>query len=103
MEENVIGLIAEAEENAARTKERAEARAAVIAAAAEAEAAQISSASEAECRQLREEGIRNAELAAEEEYGRTLAAARLEAKRYADGLLGHTDGYVADIVGRLTK
>lgn len=103
MEENIIGLIAEAEEKAAAKKAQALSEAAEIVAAAEKDAQEISKRSSAECAALRDEIIKCAEENAASDYDKAIEESRSEAKAYADSRLARADSFVLDIVGRLTK
>ena len=103
MEENIIGEIAKAEEEAAKRKSAGMERAAALLSEAEKSASELLKAAETDCAMLRADGIRKAEAEASAEYDRTVALAARNAKEYADGLLAHTDVAVAEIVGRLTK
>lgn len=103
MEDNIIGLIAEAENKAAAKKVQAQAEAAEIVAAAEKRAQEIAKSSEAECANLRESAIKFAEEKAASDYEKAIAESRAAAKEYADSHFGHASDLVLDIVGRLTK
>ena len=103
MEENIIGRIAEAESQAAAIKARAQAEAAEILAAAEKTAAENLKSSEAECSELVKSGIKAAEVQAQSDYANSISSARMEAEKYADGLLENIESHVSEIVGRLTK
>lgn len=103
MEENIIGLIAEAEEKAAAKKAQAQTEAAAIVSAAEKQAQNIAKSSEAECANLREETLKNAEKNAVSDYDKAISESRAEAKAYADRHLERAEGFVLEIVGRLTK
>ena len=103
MEENIIGQIAEAEKEAAERKAQASLRAAEIVAEAEQRAALFAKGSEAELRNYRETALKQATERAQKEYEKSIAACAAQAKEYADGLLKGAEGYIAQIVGRLTK
>lgn len=103
MEENIIGLIAEAEERAAAKKAQALSEAAEIVAAAERNAQEIAKRSSAECAALREEIIKCAEEKAALDYHKAIEESSAEAKAYADSHLERAQNFVLDIVGRLTK
>lgn len=103
MEENIIEQIAQAEAEAERKKSEASESAALLLAEAERAASAVLRAAETDCAIMRAEGVAKAEREAEESYGRALAAARKEAREYADGVLGRADVYVAEIVGRVVK
>lgn len=103
MEENIIERIAQAEAEATERRALAQARAAEIMAEAQAEAGRIAKASEEACRACREERLKKAQEEADASYEAAIAACKQEARAYADGLLSHTEVYVVDIVGRLTK
>ena len=103
MEENIIGLIAEAEKDAAAKKAEAEETALTIVAAAEKQAQEILKNSEAECAAYRENALKCAAEQAQSDYEKALNDSRQQAKEYADGLLARSDNFVLDIVGRLTK
>ena len=103
MEENIIGMIAEAESKAQARKAQAQLRATIIVSEAERTAADIARSSEEACRARKEEGIRNAESEAEAEYRKSLETAREEGAKLAEALLEHTGEYISEIVGRLTK
>lgn len=103
MEENIIGEIAKAEEEAVERRSAGEERAAALLAEAAKRAGEIVRAAETDCAVLRADGIRRAEAEASAAYERTLGLAETEAKEYADGVLAHTDVYVAEIVGRIAK
>lgn len=103
MEENIIGLIAEAEERAAAKKAQAQSEAAEIVAAAEKNAQEIAKRSVAECAELREKMIKCAEEKAASDYEKAIGESKADAKDYADSLLNRADSLVLDIVGRLTK
>ena len=103
MENTIIGEIAKAEEEGAKRKEESEARARVLLAEAEDRASEILKNAETDCAILRVNGIKEAEVAADAAYNRTLSLAAKEAKEYADGILERTDVYVAEIVGRIVK
>lgn len=103
MEENIIGLIAEAEERAAAKKAQALSEAAEIVAAAERDAQEVAKRSAAECAALREEMINCAEEKAASNYKNAIEESSSEAKAYADSHLARAENFVLDIVGRLTK
>ena len=103
MEENIIGLIAEAEERAAAKKAQALSEAAEIVAAADSNAQEIARRSVAECAVLRDEMIKCAEEKAAADYDKAIEESRAEAKAYADSHFELASGLVFDIVGRLTK
>lgn len=103
MDGNVIGIISQAEAQAAKIKEEAEAQAAEIIAAAEKKAAEIIKSSEVSCAEYRQTSLAEAEKTAESEYIGSIESSRSRAKKYADGLISHSDGYVSDIVGRIVK
>lgn len=103
MEENIIVLIAEAEQKAAAKKAQAQAAAADIVSAAEIKAQQIAKSSEEECAQLRENTVKNAELAAASNYEKAIEKSRAAANEYANSHLEQAEGFVLDIIGRLTK
>lgn len=103
MEENIIGMIAKAEEEAAARKAAAQLRAAEIVAEAEKGASQYAKESAQAIKQLREQSLRAAEERATSEYDAVLKNRRVMAKQYADTVLGRADEYVTEIVGRLTK
>lgn len=103
MEEDVIGLIAQAEAQAAEIKEKAQAEAAEIIAAAEKRAAGIVKESEVFCAQYRVEKFAEAKAEAENAYNAAIMSGKAAAKEYADGIIARSDGDVSDIVGRLLK
>lgn len=103
MEENVLGLIAEAESRASEIKAQALEQAAKIIAAAEKNAADISRSSEAECAEFREKSQTAAQNKAAADYEKTINDSRAEAASYADSILEYASIHVTDIVGRLTK
>lgn len=103
MEENIIGFIAKAEEQAAAKKAQAQTEAAEIISAAEKKAQEISKASDSECALLREKTIKKAEEQAETSYQKTIADSYLKAKEYADSRIERSGEIVLDIVGRLLK
>ncbi len=103
MEETIIGEIAKAEEEGAKRKSESEERARILLAEAERQSSEIVKAAETECAILRANGLRAAETEAQGAYERALSLAEREAREYADALLGHTDVYVAEIVGRIVK
>ena len=103
MEENIIGLIAKAEEEAAAKKAQAQTEAAEIIAAAEKKAQEISKSSDSECALLREKTLKSAEEKADLNYQKAIADSYSAAKAYAESHLERAEGFVLDIVGRLTK
>ena len=104
VEENIIGFIAEAEQEAALKKDAAEQSAAEIVAAAEKRATELARESEAELKRLREETLRGAEERAVTAYRATLEKSRADAAAYADKILSaNSDEAVSEIVGRLLK
>lgn len=103
MEENIIGLIAEAESKAAAKKAQAQSEAAAIVAAAERDAQEIFRRSAVECAALRDEMIKCAEEKAVSDYEKAIEESMAKAKEYADSHLERADSFVFEIVGRLTK
>lgn len=103
MEENIIGLIAEAEQKAAAKKAQALTEAAEIVAAAERDAQEISRRSVSDCAGLREETIKFAEEKAASDYEKSIEESKAEAKAFADSQLELAENLVLDIVWRLTK
>ncbi len=103
MEENIIVDIAKAEEEGARRRAEGTERARLLLADAEERSSEILKKAETDRAILRANGIRKAESASDAAYEHTLALAAKDAKEYADGLLGHTETYVAEIVGRILK
>lgn len=103
MDENVIGIISQAEAQAVKIKEEAQAKAAEIIAAAEKQAAEIIRSSEISCAQYRREALETAEKTAESDYAEAISRSRADAKKYADVLISRSDNYVSDIVGRIVK
>ena len=103
MEENILRLIAEAEQKAAEIKSQAQEEAAKIASDAADKAAEITKTSELLLAQMRVETLKEAEAGAQKTYETAIKACRSEAKAYADSLLEETDIHVKDIVGRITK
>lgn len=103
MENNIIGLIAEAESTAAAKKAQALSAAAEIVAAAERNAQEILKRSAVDCANLREEIIRCAEEESASDYNKAIEESSASAKAYADSQLERANGIVLDIVGRLTK
>lgn len=103
MEENIIAEIAQAEEEGAKQKAAAEEHAKLLLADAERQASEILKIAETDCAILRANGMQKAEADASADYERALSLAAKEAKEYAEGLLSHTEVYVAEIVGRIAK
>ncbi|MCH5146535.1 MAG: hypothetical protein J1F61_00845 [Clostridiales bacterium] len=103
MEENILSLIAKAESEAAAKKAQAQTEAAEIIAAAEKKAQEISKSSDSECALLREKTIKDAEEKAALNYEKAIADSYKKAKEYADSHLERAEGFVLEIVGRLTK
>ena len=103
MEENILGLIAEAESRAAEKKAQALEQSAKIIAAAEKSAADIARSSETECAAFREQSQKDAEIKATADYEKAIKESRAEAESYANSLLEFALTHVTDIVGRLTK
>ncbi len=100
--DEIIKSITEAEEKAAEIKLQAEEKAAEIITAAEKKAAESDKKSENDCRLLREMRIKEANEKADKQYAEAIAAERVKAKKFADGVIKYTDNYVAEIVGRLS-
>lgn len=103
MEENIIILIAEAEQKAAAKKAQALAQAEQIVAAAERDAQEIAKRSVLDCAELRDEIIKSAEDKAAADYESAIENSKAQAKAYADAHLDSANGFVLDIFGRLTK
>ncbi len=103
MEEDVIGIITQAEARAAEIKAKAQAEAAEIIAGAEKKAAEIVKSSELSCAEYRREALAEAEKTAQSDYEKSIADSCAEAKNYADSLIKYSGEYVSGIVGRLVK
>ena len=103
MEENIIGLIKKAEEQAAARKAQAQLDAAEIVTAAEKASAEMSKASEENTKVYIEQSLKEAEARADEDYLVALQKSRESAEQAATELLEYADIYVTEIVGRLTK
>ncbi len=101
--EDIVAEIKLAESAAAEKKEEAKKKAARILADAEAEADNILKIAETDCAALRARIIAAATEQAEHDYAVAVAQNADKAREYADGLIGHAENYVVEIVGRITK
>jgi len=100
--DELIKSITEAEAEAAEIKARAQETASGIVAQAEIKCSAILKASEEECKKLRERTLKKAEADALSEYEKTLAAKKEEVEAYTAGITENTDGFVKEIVGRIS-
>ena len=103
MTEEIIKLIAEAEEEGAAMKATATENAAKTLKSAEMRAAEIEKTSGEVCKAYRETSQKNAEASAEKEYLQTLEKARAEAKEYCRKILNDSERSFSKIVGRITS
>lgn len=103
MEENIIGLIAEAESKAAALKAQAQEQAADIVTAAEKRATEIAKTSEKSCKAYGEKMLKAAQMYAQGLYDRTIEKSRADALHYAGERLDRAEPFVNEILERLTK
>lgn len=103
MEENIIGLIAKAEREAAAEKTRAQAEAAEIITEAEKRAVEIAKSSEETCKAYREKVLKAAQKYAQACYDRTIEKSRADAAQYAGDCLNRAEPFVNEILERVTK
>ncbi len=103
MEENIIAVVAEAEERAAAIQKKAQEEAAAIVTEAEKGAMELAKASEAACAELAEEILKTARAEAEAAYEREIAAVRKAAFDDAEKLIERAGVHATDVVGRIVK